>query len=240
MKIKLAILLLFFSVNSFSQNRELHIETYENVDSPYWYNWKKEFYEKIELDLIHKTTHLWHFRFWTNKQAIEIWKNAENKIEGKITNWAEEHKEYDSKNHETSNKIIYQVIVLESKTIADIISLIKSSQIKQIPDQGFIENWRQGFDGITYTIETANTTDYYFKTYWTPTAQDSLQEAIIIQDFVEKILDTTNASSLWKEFDMKIPFECYIYGGPMIKCRYLKRKEKRRLKKDKRKIIRID
>ena len=112
------------------------------------------------------------------------------------------------------------------------VEIVEKKLIKNIPDEESIENWGQGFDGITYIFETSNTKDYFFKTYWTPTAQDSLKEALVVQKFVDRCLEITASKQIWSDFSSKIPFECYINGGPMVACRALTKKERRKLKKE--------
>lgn len=53
-----------------------------------------------------------------------------------------------------------------------------------------IKEWRWGFDGFSYIIETSTPLKYSLKTYWSPKAQkESVVEAKNILAF-EKSLDT--------------------------------------------------
>lgn len=225
----LFIFTLFSSVIVVGQNRELHINTYEDGDTSLWYKWRIELCAQIELDSIQNSENNWHFRLWTNKQAIDLWEDINGETFGKITSWTEEH----TPNHEEpTNRIFYEIKLLDSNKTTELISLVDSTKIKNIPDENSIENWRQGLDGITYIVETSSTKDYFFKTYWTPKAQDFSKEALVVQKFVDRCLTIIESKQVWSDFASKIPFECYINGGPMVACRILTKKERRKLKKE--------
>lgn len=229
MKQILFIFTLISSTFVFGQNREFHIKTSENGDTSLWHTWRKELCAQIELDSIQKSENIWHFRLWTDKQAIDIWENSNGNQFSKVTSWT---KEYTPNDEEPTHRIFYEFKLLDSIKINKLITLIESTEIKNIPDEDAIKSWGQGFDGITYIIETADTKEYFFKTYWTPTAQNSLKEAIIVQNFVDKCMEVTNSKEIWSDFASRIPFECYINGGPMISCKVLTKREKRKLKRE--------
>ena len=229
MKQILFILALFSSIIVHGQNRELHIKTYAEGDTSLWYKWRIELCAQIELDSIQNSENNWHFRLWTNRQSIDIWEDANGERFGKLTSWTKEHVPNDE---EPINRLFYENKLLDSGKTNRLISLIDSTRIKNIPDEDSIENWGQGFDGITYIIETVNTRDYHFKTYWTPTAQDSLTEAMIVQNFIDRCLTISESQEIWSDFASRIPFECYINGGPMVACKILTKKERRKYKKE--------
>ena len=220
---------LFSSIIVFGQNRQLHIKTYEDGDTSLWYKWRIELCAQIELDSIQNSENNWHFRLWTNKQAIDVWEDIDGRTFGKVTSWT---KEYTPNDEEPTNRIFYENKLLDSDKTNRLITLIDSTQIKNIPDEDSIESWGQGFDGITYIIETADSNEYFFKTYWTPTAQDSLKEAIVVQNFVERCLEITDSKEIWSDFVSRIPFECYINGGPMVTCKILTKRDRRKYKKE--------
>ncbi len=229
MKHIIFILTLFSSLIVLGQDRALHIKTYEDGDSSLWYKWRKELCAQIELDTIQNSKNNWHFRLWTNKQAIDIWQDSNGDKYGKLTSWA---KEFTPGGEEPTNRIFYEIKLLGAIKISELIHLIDSTKIKEIPDEDSIESWRQGFDGITYIVETANTKSYFFKTYWTPTAQDSLKEAITVQGFVDRSLVITESNKIWSDFASRIPYECYINGGPMVACKILTKRERRKHKRE--------
>jgi hypothetical protein len=82
-----------------------------------------------------------------------------------------------------------------------------------------IGDWSQGFDGITYIIEHSDRDTYWFKHYWTPSAQDSIPESLMVLDFINKISDTLNLNENYKKFLDNLPHRgCYNSGGMVIMC----------------------
>ncbi len=229
MKQIILVLTLFSSIVALGQNRELHIKTYEDGDTSLWYIRRVELCSQIELDIVQNSENNWHFRLWTNKQAIDIWEDVGGRTFSKITSWT---KEYTPNGEEPLNRIFYEKKLLDFTITNKLIKLINSTQIKNIPDKDSIESWGQGFDGITYIIETADSNEYFFKAYWTPTALDSLREAIVVQNFVDRCLEISQSKEIWSDFASRIPYECYINGGPMVTCKILTRRERRKYKNE--------
>ena len=232
MKIKFLVLLILLSSNLYSQDREIHLKAYVGEDTTFWYKWKTELSGRIGIDTIEKSSHKWNFRFWTEKQVINIWKNSKNALNGRITTWTEEHTSY---HEEPTHRIFYKSTILKPGIIQKIVSLIDSSRIEEIPGENLISDWEQGFDGITYIIETTNSKEYFFKTYWMPMDQDSLQEAEIVQNFVKRILKITDAEKIWDKFTQEIPYECFINGGPFITCKVMTRRERKKYRRERKK-----
>ena len=143
MKQLLFILTLFSSTIGIGQNRQLHIKTYEDGDTSLWYKWRIKLCTQIELESVQNSKNNWHFRLWTNKQIIDIWKDSNSVTLGKITSWT---KEYTPNGEEPTNRIFYENKLLDSVKVNKLISLIDSTQIKNIPDEDSIVSWRQGFD----------------------------------------------------------------------------------------------
>ncbi len=229
MKSTAFIILILFVQTTYSQTRNIQVEGYQSPDSSLWYNWRMKLCDQINLDSIQKTEHKTHFRLWTNRQVIDLWENSDGKKNGRLTSWTAKYsEEYDFDNQKTH----FNAFILDSLTTVSLFSLIDSSSILTIPDSDAIKNWGNGKDGITYIIENADTENYFFKSYWTPEVQDSISEAILVQNFVNQFLSITDANNVWAEFVSTIPFECYINGGPMVTCQFLTRKEKRNLRKE--------
>lgn len=226
------ILTLFSSLVAFGQDRKVHFKTYENGDTTLWYKWRMELCAQLELDPIQNSKYNWHFRIWTNKQAIDLWEDSKEGKLGKLTSWTEEYVPGDE---EPTNRVFFEVKLLDSNKVNELISLVESSKITDIPSEDSIEGWGQGYDGITYITETADTKDYFFKTYWTPTAQDSLKEAFIVQSFVDRCQVLSESKEIWSDFVSRIPYECYRNGGPRVSCKIVTKREHRKYKKERKK-----
>ncbi|WP_018343425.1 hypothetical protein [Cytophaga aurantiaca] len=214
MKYLIYLSLFLISNLAFCQNKKLNNPSKPGDTT----RWDKQ----IALNDIKHSEYNWYFRLYTDKQVIDVWEDTAGKTFGEITCWTKEHT---SNYKKPSNSIFSEKSLLNSIQLSKVISLINSSQIYAIPDQDSIKGWEQGFDGITYTIEHKIKTDYAIKSYWTPQAQGSLTEALLVQNFVDGVLKAVAAKEVWDAFASRIPFTCYINGGPMITCKVQSREE---------------
>lgn len=230
MRLLIILFLFFISDLTFGQTRIIHVNLRNDNDTSLWYKWRGELAQELKLKKIQSTTNKFYFRLWTDKQVIDIWITNDKKYHGEITSWVKEYVSYSKE--EQTNRIFFKVNQMDSVQVFNTIRLIDSTKIQNIPDESLIKNWQQGFDGITYNIETSDSLDYYFKTYWTPTSQDSVKEAVIVQTFVDRVITTSEVSNLWSRFAMEIPFECYVNNGPMCTCKILTNDQKRKYKRE--------
>lgn len=224
-------LLFLIPITAFCQNREVHVKTHPNGDTTLWFTWRVELCDQIKLEQVHHTKHPWYFRLSTDRQSISLWKDGNDKTSGKITNWVKEEVPFEE---EPTNRIHYNSFQLDSAIVLNLMDWIVTSLINEIPDEDSITGWEQGNDGIEYIIESADRDDYYFKTYWTPIAQDSLPEAIVVQRFVNNALELSNANDIWDDFSSTIPYECYLEGGMIVVCNILTKREQRKYRKERR------
>lgn len=208
------ILLLFCSIVVFGKNRELHIPTYKDGTASYSYKSNRELSEQIKLQSVQNTESDFYFRLWTDRQVIDIWGEPTKQMSGTITSWTEERNPADQ---EKTGNIFYKTALLDSNRISNILKIIDSLSINEIPDSDLIEGLNSVSDVAVYIIETANKSDYFFKTYLSPTSKDSLKEIIIIQYFIDETSKLANASEYWDEFEIVIPYDCYSNGG-IITC----------------------
>ncbi|MBS5980501.1 MAG: hypothetical protein KIB51_12395, partial [Dysgonomonas mossii] len=103
--------------------------------------------------------------------------------------------------------------------IAKIYNIINDSKILELKTDREIEGWEQGYDGITYCIEYTNKDEYHFKKYWTPEANRSLKEAIIVNDFINKISGILELEESKRKFESKFSATgCYKTEGMLVMC----------------------
>ncbi|MEH6306200.1 hypothetical protein RYH73_11135 [Olivibacter sp. CPCC 100613] len=127
---------------------------------------------------------------------------------------------------------------LKPNQAAEIGLLIDSLNILPIPSDKFIEDWSQGFDGITYVIEWKKDNQYSFKRYWTPSATINLQEARVLSDFADRQLDNIIDYQVKKKlFEKEIPFYSWRYNGAIITKAISDMKAFRQYKRKKRKQL---
>lgn len=226
-------LLMILPILANCQNRKIIVKNFEEGTIPDWISWRFGYSHQLGLQLVHDNENQYHFRFSTDKQLIEIYQEKEgSEMKGQIINWSKEY--VNNEKEKPTKRFFHEEIILDSTQIQKVVQLIEDSQIKEVPDDESVKNWKKGFDGITYSIEFADKYEYNYKSYWTPIIQESVVEAEEIQKFVDDILKITNAEKIWNDFSKQIPFECYINYGPEITCKVLTWLEKKKYKKERR------
>lgn len=183
----------FFFISSVHGQTEkvVSIPTYKNykneVDTTLWFKWKHDLAKQINLKDLQSSTDTFHFRFWTDIQAIDLWTIDHNSYFGIVTNYAQR---YDDKSLRKGvykiGKVYSNQVILDSSKARQLFKIIDKLSIVNIPTDDKINGWRQGFDGEEFLIETSTPKQYDFKTYWTPRIfADTLKEAKQIQTFVD-------------------------------------------------------
>ena len=229
MKTLLTIINLFFLTTLFGQTKTHNNIKYSNGDTSIWYKYQLIVINDLSLTRLDTSSSLFYFRIWKTNQVLDVWKNKEGSYSGLLTTWVTEHT---PNNEKQTDRTLIDKKSLQLDSVKLIIELIESSQILKLPTDDSIKGWRHGFDGLTYITEYSTQTSYSFKTYWTPTAQDtSLNEAKFVQSFVDTIFNLSNAKTIWQNFQKSIPYECYNVGGS-IGCKVVTKKEKRRFTKE--------
>lgn len=193
-------------ITQYAQSQQLTIKG----DTTFWYPFYTTYHSSFQLQDFTQSQNDFRFRFWTNKQVIEITQDSHS-LTGEITNFAFHKKRRDRvvygfwgffnrfvKFHPTDT--IVQKVKLDSLQTQQAFDVIQHSGILELPTDRDIESWSQGTDGITYFIEHTDDTAYWFKNYWTPTAQDSFPEALLVQNFVENLSDTLQLKESYLQF----------------------------------------
>ena len=216
------IFLLFFS-SVLGQTKDLYNVLSVTGDTTFWFKYQQTVIKELSLSNLHTTTNSFYFRLWKANQVIDIWYNINGFYEGEITSWTSEYVPNDEKK---TDRTLINKITINADTVNHLVELIKSSTILNLPTDNLIKGWKQGFDGITYIVEFSTPKQYSFKTYWTPAIQDTLNEAKIVQSFVDDFSELANTKNVWQTFSKIIPYECYINGGN-IACKVLTKKQKK-------------
>src|SRR5690606_10237230 len=195
----ITVLLLLSFQTTFSQTKEI------KGDTAFWYKGNIELQKTLDLKDFEKSTDEFNFRLRNHGQVIEISKHN-SKYSGNITNYIYHTKNANRNKTETlSNKI-----VLSSEQAKHVYNIVQESNILDLPTDKDIEDWSQGADGITYIIEHSDKNTYWLKSYWTPTAQDSIPEALIVLDLVKSLSDTLNLQESYSSFKNTLPKKgCY-------------------------------
>jgi hypothetical protein len=210
-------MILFVSSVYAQTEKSVTIPTYKNykneIDTSLWFKWKHDLAKQINLKDLQTSTDTFHFRFWTDVQAIDIWNIDHNLYFGTVTNYAQR---YDDK---LLRKGIYKIgkvysnqVTLDSSKARLLFNTIDKLSIVAIPTDDKINGWRQGFDGEEFLIETSTPTHYDFKTYWTPRIfADTLKEAKQIQTLVDYFYTDLKIYNYYQK--LKLPEGSYQRNG---------------------------
>lgn len=218
MKTFIFIVIIFFIRPVYGQTEKVvTIPTYKNnkneVDTSLWFKWKFDLAKQINLKDLQTSTDTFHFRFWTDTQAIDLWTVDHSLYFGLVTNYAQR---YDDK---LLRKGIYKIgkiysnqVTLDSSKARQLFNIIDRLSIFNIPSDEKISGWGQGFDGEEFLIETSSPKEYSFKTYWTPRIfADSLKEAMQIQKFVDYLYSEFKIYNYYQK--LKLPEGSYQRNG---------------------------
>lgn len=207
-KLSIFILLLFIGSLQISLGQ---IKEIKGDTNSILYKTNTEIQKTLGLTDLKNAQNEFNFRLLCNGQVIEISKDSLI-YKGTITNYI-----YHTK--KANKEILSNKTILTSTQAKNIYNIIKKTKIADLPSDKDIKGWKQGTDGTTYIIEYANKKEYWFKDYWTPSAQDSIPESIIVWNFVKNISDTINLTKEYSKFENPLPRTgCYDTGAGLTTC----------------------
>ncbi|HBS87796.1 MAG: hypothetical protein A2W91_11225 [Bacteroidetes bacterium GWF2_38_335] len=218
------ILTIFIFANGQS-NRKVFIPVYENGDTCYWYKIFQKKTSDLHLQNLLTSTDTFHFRFQDHSHVVDVFTTDNKTYHAMITCYTYSYISDDKK----KKPKVYSVQVESDPVLAEKIFYF-AKQIDTIPTEDLIKGWNNGCDGVTYLFESSNPSSYYFKTYWTPKAQDSIvREAKIIQNFVDSLYSCLKLHEKFQSFFSTLKPGSYT-NGSMIITKPSKKQIKRSIK----------
>lgn len=218
MKTLLLIISLFFLTNSLFAQTTVNFSN--DSDTAFWYQYKNDNAKQLKLGLIENDTADYTFRFWSFGLVILI-KSNNNVVSGEIVRFVESYP------RKKKSKTFSKRYVISNSKVIEVRQLIDSLGIEQLPSAKNIQGWTSSCDGIEYLIEFKQNGMYSFKNYWTFTAQDSLSEAILFQNFVSSLYRILDLEKISTEFQKDIPFDSWKGPGCDICVYRVKQKNKK-------------
>ncbi|MHB8207124.1 hypothetical protein [Mucilaginibacter sp.] len=220
------LIVVIWSYHSTAQNRS-------SIDST-WIKWNNDKVEKLNLTNLSTSKEQFHWRFGYFGQVVsyfvDLTTNENGSPQGIVTVYTEEY--VDPTKEIPTHRVYDEKIILRPTQIDSLNQAIKTFKINTIPNQELIKGWGMGLDGVTYSVELRSNTNYSFKTYWTPEAQENVPEAKQMVEFIKFVELTTAIPRLEKIFTGHIPFESYNTGGPATAIRVLTSKQRKQYRKD--------
>ena len=204
MKTLISLLLLFIFTNSTFAQSDFHLS--KDSDTTFWYANKNIYARLFKLGFIENDTNAYSFRFWSLGLVIKVVEKT-NQNFGEIIRFVEAYPNMKKK------KVFTKHYPITASQALQVRHLIDSLEIETLPSDKNIAGWQNGFDGIEYFTEFRKNGEYTFKNYWTPTAQDTLKEAILLQSFVSGLSKILNLKNNGKVFQDDIPFDSWTYPG---------------------------
>lgn len=183
-------------------------------DTAFWYDLQHKKSQALGLQQLITSTDSFHFRFWTDNQAVDIWSTDGTYYDAVVTSFTNSYVPYNAEKKKKKPSVLYQSqFRFDTSAARKAFELTKS--IDTIPTYKFIKNWRQGFDGIMFILESTTASIYSFKTYWTPSVQDSnLTEARMIQKFADDLHSLLDLGQKYRTFFATLKPGTYTNGGP--------------------------
>jgi len=195
--------LIFLTSNLHAQKE---VQFSYDSDTAFWYRYKNDYATQFKLGFIENDTTDYSFRFWSFGLVIKV-AGRTNQNFGEIIRFVEAYP------NKKKKKVFTKHYPITSLQILQIRHLIDSLQIEALPSDKNIKGWQQGFDGVEYFTEFRKNGQYTFKNYWTPTAQDTLKEAIQFQSFVSGLSIILDLKNNGQAFQDDIPFDSWTYPG---------------------------
>ena len=167
--------------------------------------------QKMELPDLRTSTQPFHFRFWTFGQALDIWVEEKNKLQGQITNYA---KVYNKNNKPGEGRIFTNVVPLDVAKLVMVLNLLKQYKINEVPSDNQVPGWKWNMKGWNFGFETNTPKEYTFKSYWTPMAQlDTVKGAEAIRKFTDALLLELNMNAVYVTLTTTLPEGKYTNDG---------------------------
>jgi len=200
MKETVKILIIFLiSFSAHCQEKQITIPTYTNGDTAYYFKYTSMLCKKLKFTDLTQSTTEFYFRLWNPGLATDIWKDKDSNIKGEITNF------YEAEGEKIWGKIYSNKIQIDSIDAKKTYEFILKSMIDTLPTEDDIEGWSGGLDGELYIIEFSTPNKYSFKSYWSPTAQGKLKEALIVEKFMQNFNKMLNLLDISFRFYYSIP-----------------------------------
>ena len=229
MKRLLSFILSIVAQVSHGQTKIIQVPVYRDKDTTLWYILTKENLQKIGLQDLTTSTQPLHFRFWTERQVVDIWTTDNKTFEGNFISYT---KEYDPDKYKTDKpkpeKFYSKVDHIDTAVARQLYEFLQAQRLFEVPFQDSIKGWSNGTDGDTYLVEFATPTNYSFKDYWTPQIQKGISEAAIIDTVYKYLKVALNFNGAWSTFINRLPKGCYHAGSLFITCNDKKPKKKNR------------
>jgi hypothetical protein len=198
------ILSLIFSIQAFSQGQELMLLSGSDTS---FYSFHQQRLAVLKKKDLKEHSKDFIFRSWDPLSVLTIQK-IDDVISAEILFQVFEVVEDNS-----PVKTFSKTYSIPTDSASKLYEIIINSRIQDFPSSKFIPNWEHGLDGVTYILETKTDSTFSFKSYWTPSSQQSVFEAVAIIKFRQNINSISNMDNFREIFFKDNPFSAFTYYG---------------------------
>lgn len=184
-------------------------------DQSDWYNTRTKTYQILPTTDPKKIGSKLALRIVFGNYIITVSSYGNNQFEGHVIVHTSSIEEGDYKVR-LSQKY-FSDLVINPDTARMIYNLYALEGMARIPTDKDIAGWRYGKDGITYTIEALNNSEYSQKTYWTPSAFKNIEEAVRVNRFFSSVDSLLQLKIKWDVFFSELPKDKSYRYGSMIR-----------------------
>lgn len=219
----LIVILLLTPTLAFSQDNYDNYSITQDSDTTFYFQFMDEVISTFELTSILDKQDDFVFRSWGPSSLLEITRTGNN-VAGTISYFVMESGK--------KNRVFVKSYELTKQTSAKLYNYVIASEAYHLPSSNSIDNWVNGFDGITFIYETKDGNEISFKQYWTPSAQEDVPEAQTLIEFNDRIEELGEFGQFAKEFAEENPFDSYMYYGTSYSIIDLNKKGTKRKKNE--------
>ncbi|GAA4382823.1 hypothetical protein GCM10023186_23480 [Hymenobacter koreensis] len=211
-----------------SAQKIINVEIEKDRKENFWRSYVLDLEKKIQLRDVAVSPAPFCLRLWLSGQVVDIWQEKDG-LRGSLVNWVKEVVPY---GEDETNRYFIIKEELDASICEKIHQAYVERQLETLPSEERIAGWKGGFDGVIYILETSRANKYYLKSYWTPKAQGSLEEAAVVQSFVNDVAQVLALPARRHYFSNSIPFASWSNDGSFVTSRINTSAEYFRLKQE--------
>ncbi len=219
MKNYFGIIILFFCFGLKAQTKTIEYPMDQKGETSNVYNYFKKLVVDLSLDSLELSKDDFYFRYITPRHILEIWKNNDLNLQGRIISFVE--KQPDSMGlGDLNTSISKKYHLLESpvnkEKVHQVYKQIIEMKLEEIPSSTRLyENSKSNL----MVLELSTKTDYKFKEFWFSEMETKQREAdkkiMVLNQLINSIM---NYEKLFNDLIDSLPHGCYNMANGFVKC----------------------
>ena len=180
----------------------------------FWYDSLKLVRENLNLEDLEKSKAPQHIRIWTDKSAIDAWKDEVGEYHCVVTSFC---KAYDVKK-EIEGEFFLRKINVEEISAQVLIDSLYAKEISTMKDYHHIKKVNKNLiDGVTYKIEISTPASYRMFTFLNPENQGNyIDEVELFMSYLKTMNMEFDLNYIHRQFMMSLKNGVYVAGLDVI------------------------